>query len=278
MRSPARFLVQVAVIEICLLLCGGSCGWCQSAAKKFAVGNVWAKYVTGTKQLTLLGKLGCLESTEQSLEFIQKKKVFWMKFWDWRLTERIVHLMDPSWGKGPCGNPADGDFSILFGSIGVLSRGQVLAAGGSDHKSPVDILTALGGFAGLASAVNNGDRSEVVLGLGAAAGLLGTTALIAQLNKKTDNYVTVFYGCKGDNSPPGTTPSGIHVINSSVSGSQIQASPSASRSDELFKKDCDVAVFQLIDPHDFWNLSELLTGRTGLEFVAQTAEKGGASK
>lgn len=284
MRNPALFVCTIAVSTMSSLLCLSPRALGQTNPGKFSVGNVWAKYVTGTKpqEPSQLGKLGCLESTDKQLLFSQRNVSWgsiWIKFWDWRLTERFVHLFNPSWGKGPCRTPTRNDFSIEFGNIRVLSRGQVLAAGGTDHKSPVDALTALGGFAGLATAVGTKNQGTVVLALGSAAGLLGTTALIAQLNKKTDNYITIFYNCQDtESSLPGTAPPSIHVLNSSISGSQIQANPSTSSSDELFKKNCDVAIFQIIDPHDYWNLSQLLTARTGLEFVAQTAEKGAPAK
>lgn len=149
------------------------------------------------------------------------------------------------------------------------------------QKGPVDVLAALGGFAGLGAALanaQNASQTGIIYALGSAAGALGAVALYGYANKRANNYVTIFYNCKEKEAQAsGRAPGGVNIINSKVSGSSLQATPQESGSGELFKKGCDVVVFQVIDSHDYWNLSQLLTARTGLEFVAEGAEKGSAA-
>jgi hypothetical protein len=34
---------------------------------------------------------------------------------------------------------------------------------------------------------------------------------------------------------------------------------------------CKVVVFQIVDPHDFWNTVEFLSGKTGHQFTLESA-------
>lgn len=70
------------------------------ATEEFSVGKVWVKYVTGTEQHPdlRLGAMGCLETdaSDLNLVFLQTKES-WLR----RFRQRIIHLVVPSWGKGP---------------------------------------------------------------------------------------------------------------------------------------------------------------------------------
>lgn len=241
-------LLHVTLVACCLPFSGQVFGQTASSGTadpdSFSVGNVWVKYVAGTQKAAPLafGKLGCLKTTSGNLVFLQSDVGKLRRF-----GERFIHLLVPSWGKGPCGSEAA--LSVPYDEVGVLARGQSLGSGVT-QKGPVDILSALAGFAGLGAAIDNahGNNKSLILSAGVVAGTIGAYGLVSYANKRTSNYVSVFYGCD-------KTGERRHTDS------------------ELFRRDCQVVVFQVIDSHDYWNLSQFLSAKTGLEFVSEEAEK-----
>ena len=119
--------------------------------------------------------------------------------------------------------------------------------------------------------------------MGAATGTLVIVAAGAYLNRRTNNYIAIFFNSARPTPDLSTT----QVESSTETAAQIapeKASSSITKKetitqkplDDLFCK-CKVAVFQIIDSHDYWNTSVFLNAKTGKTFVSEAAEKGAAA-
>lgn len=217
----------------------------------FTATTVLVKYVAGTlphnekERRALLRKgLGCLVSTEDALVFGQYKNQSQIG----RLTGFLFHLVDPSWlkGGGQCAHVLP-SLPIAYGDMQVLARGQVQSmssVSGGDSQ----LISGIGSLAGAAAL----QSTAGYIGLGTVSGV----SFAYYLNRRTQNYITVFVG-KDTSQQPG------------AKGADDNFSPC--------KNKCDFAVFQIVDPHDYWNTSMLLNAMTGKTFIAESAEKGGDS-
>jgi hypothetical protein len=80
---------------------------------------------------------------------------------------------------------------------------------------------------------------------------------------RSDNYVTVFAGDKVTDCADLPALFKIDNIDKCSSITYLRG---------------DLAAFRIANFHDYYNVSLILSGKTGLEFVSETAEKDGASK
>lgn len=190
----------------------------------------------------------------------------------------------PSVPPPACEDPAcaqQGELSpIPYENISVLARGRTAAAGGllqgvAAVAAPVVSLAAL-----IASITTTGATRDWLLG-----GTLGSAGLavgMRQLLIRRGNYIAVFFGPRKlddtQDSPCDNAQTKRAVSNHPTQPprpgvkSAVATPPKAP---DLFyaARGCDVAIFQLFNPHDYWNISMILSARTGREFVAESAEQ-----
>jgi hypothetical protein len=199
----------------------------------------------------------------------------------------LVHLIDPSWvkGGGRCGKldvkaPAGGDrpmLSISMDKVKGLARAQVQTMGQAGAGSLQTLVSVLGA-GGLVTGLSSGKLSETQAIWAVSVG--GTVALAGAavyLNRRTQNYITIFYNEAETTEPELTTQSEVttHKITKPTGTDETTvATTKAASTPSLFPKCKDFAVFQIIDPHDYWNTSMFLNAKTGLTFVDESATQG----
>jgi hypothetical protein len=220
-------------------------------------------------------------------------------------------------------------------------------------KGPTDILTAVGGFGALVGglATLKNAPTKTILALSSAAGLIGTVALLDYSNKRTNNYISVFFGSRSSGAKPvmetteakettekktsvnkqgtvtaeETGPSETTKVTETTTTKETKEHKESSWAKESTRAEgvvstqkltttttqpaenseittsreetkkspaeqssfggcgpragvvCDVAVFQVIDPHDYWNTAMLLNAKTGQKFVGESSQKRGST-
>jgi hypothetical protein len=277
MTRPTSVFLFVALLSSALGL--AAVGVDSPEPNRFSGSTVLAKYVAGSKP-DLLGKLGCLDTPDSdSLVFKSYEKQSWLR----RLFGSWVHLMDPSWrkGTGQCRTGGSKALVIDYGKIRVLARGQVQSMGQSS-AGPLQAMTTIGGISGVVTALTS-LNGETKIALLAGAGTVVIVGAGAYLNRRTNNYITIFYGeCKEPQATIQTETTKQVTCESSDRPDKKTVTEATKEtqtpSGELFRKCTDFAVFQIIDPHDYWNTSMLLNAKTGLTFVGESAQKSAPSK
>lgn len=268
-----------------------ACSGAKASLSSFSGPTVLAKYVAGSyrKNGTQPWGLGCLmtDKGNRHLVFVPYKGREPL-YWGWRRWAFVTHLIDPSFAKGAwlpsyCPRPGstlpDSSLDIPLAKISTLARGQVQGMAQASASS-IQLVTTVAGLSGFIGAVtgsisHHGLKAHVEWGAAAFA-LIGAGVY---LNRRTQNYIAIFY-----NPRPG--PKLVvqsRVVTRTCAGKaaggpctktlKVQTTK-APPAPPLFCKCKDFAVFQIIDPHDYWNTSNLLEAETGLTFVSQTAEKG----
>jgi hypothetical protein len=144
-------------------------------------------------------------------------------------------------------------------------------------------LQALGTLSGTGGAVAalTGKLSTGAIWGAAVGGTIALASTAVYLNRRTQNYIAIFYNEATPTEPELTTQS--KVITRKFSKSEGKApskdvtvvTTKAASAASLFPKCTDFAVFQIVDPHDYWNTSMFLNAMTGLTFVDQSATQGG---
>jgi hypothetical protein len=201
----------------------------------------------------------------------------------------LVHLIDPSWvkGGGHCGKlnakaPAGGDTPILsipLDKVKGLARGQVQTMGQAGAGTVQTLVAILGGGGGVITALSSGKLSKTEeIWAGSVGGAIILADAAVYLNRRTQNYITIFYNEAETTEPELTTQSEVttHKISKSAGTDETTvATTKAASAPSLFPKCKDFAAFQIIDPHDYWNTSMFLNAKTGLTFVDESATQGG---
>lgn len=290
-------LMCVAVLAS--VLCGSIAHAAEAALEKprrFSGATVLAKYVAGSDKEGDLGKLGCIETSNVSsgapslffLPYLYKQGGLR------RAGGFVTHLVDPSLIKGGrlCNlSNSSSDFPIAYDDIKVLARGQVKNMG-QESTGALQSVGAIGGVVGLGTILSSSTLSNSVkISAGGAVGFIGLIAGGAYLNRRTNNYIVIFYDeRKGKKEDPKlkiqsrvTTQKFTQVPNSTgemKTTSQVtttQTTEAAPATEETSFCKCKVAVFQIIDPHDYWNLSMFLSAATGRSFVDEAVLKSGSA-
>jgi hypothetical protein len=174
---------------------------------------------------------------------------------------------------------------IPYENISLLARGRITESGGmlptiADVAIPAVSLASL-----VASITTTGATRDWLIG-----GTLGTAGLAVALHEllvRRGSYIALFFSPRKANESQ-NTPCESTEQNSRGSSRQGQkptkppgglaakgTSPPPAKAPDLFgaARGCDLAVFQLFNPHDYWNVSTILNARTGLEFVSEAAEQ-----
>lgn len=202
-----------------------------------AVPGDWGNAKVGTVQ-GLIGHWGCLmDDGNGNLVFV-KRSHHW---WGMRLFFLVFHMYEPYYLKWSCTQDQSGALKIPYDNMAVLADGQELP-----------VAQKLSGLTTLASAAATAAGATVVntkTGL-IAVSATGAVLLGFYLNKRTGNYIEIFYHRQETN-----------IVGTGFYSGCTKESP------------CAFLDFQIIDPHDFWNTTALLSARTGFEFVSESATK-----
>lgn len=229
---------------------------------QFTYKTVLVKYVAGTlpddsaARGNLLGKMGCLVATRDALVFLRYDH----QSFDTRAAGFMTHLLSPTWakGRGQCKKatkaqddesnrareslPPTQSVPIDYDAMRALARGQVQSLS-SETGSDFTLVSGIGSLAALAAL----KTTAGYIGLGLVSGV----SIGYYVHRRTQNYITVFIR-KGNG-------------------------PNDGNLGACAKNKCDFVVFQVIDPHDYWNTSVLLNAMTGKAFLSEAPEQSGDS-
>jgi hypothetical protein len=251
--------------------------------------------VAGTQKPEALGQIGCLslrsdDSGKQSLYFF----AYPHRGRPIRAAGFLAHLIDPSWLKGgrlcakadpkaPAGSAEPYlPISLDDDNVKALARGQVQTMGQAGAGTVQTLVAILGGGGGVITALSSGklSKTEEISAISVGGAIILVDAAV-YLNRRTQNYITIFYNVAKTTEPELTTQSEVttHKIIKSAGTPPpeevtVQTTKAAS-APSLFPKCKDFAVFQIVDPHDYWNTSMFLNAKTGLTFVDESATQGG---
>lgn len=195
--------------------------------------------------------------------------------------EGLVASTDKSACGGQCGPRLCQQVRIPYDRMKLLARGRVVGMGGTSED--VQVASAGIGIAGLIAGIGTGGSAEKWL-IGATVGAAAVGFGIHEYELKRANYLSIYFTpsqqvdaalpCSHSNLPPAGTPSAEPAA-AGADGKDSKKPAQPPPPVNLFAeaKGCNVALFQIFNSHQYWNLSMILTGRTGREFVAQGAEQ-----
>jgi hypothetical protein len=162
-----------------------------------------------------------------------------------------------------------------------LARGQVQTMGQAGAGSLQLLVSLLGGGGAILSALTSGKLSDTeAISVGLVGGTVALAGTAVYLNRRTQNYIAIFYNEAPPTEPELTTQSKVITRKFSKPAGKAPSkdltvvttkAPSAA---SLFPKCTYFAVFQIVDPHDYWNTSMFLNAKTGLTFVDEAATQG----
>lgn len=272
----------------------------NSHSSRFSGSTILVKYVAGTDEELSLGKLGCLltDRSQEQLIFVPYEKQGSMR----RLWGFTIHLANPSWEKdGRCsGKPR---LTIPFREMKTLARGQVQSMGQPGGGS-FQWITTVVASGGVVAGITSSASKTAKIWIGSVAGVIAFAGAASYLNGRTQNYITIFYDESPTVRPKFSIQSKQITREFSKPGTAAGATPKTNPKDpngsdgpppsrdglplsketvqvtdepSLFCKCKKVAVFQVIDPHDYWNTSMFLDAMTGLTFVQESAAQGESS-
>jgi len=172
---------------------------------------------------------------------------------------------------------------IPYENISLLARGRITEAGGVLSEMG-DVAVPVVSFATLVASITTTGATRNWL-IGATLGSAGLAVGLHELLVHRGNYVAVFFDpsklnkskdtpCEAE--PPNAGRSDGHQLSHPPGGPAGKSTGSpASKAPNLFlaTQGCDLAVFQISSPHDYWDLSMILNARTGQEFVSEAAEQ-----
>jgi hypothetical protein len=162
----------------------------------------------------------------------------------------------------------------------LLARGKVATVGGTSED--LQVGSAALGIVGLVASIATGGNTEKwLIGSTIGVGAVGFGFHVITLRRA--NYMSIFFAPSHPTDPTSACASG-----SSLSAAAIPAQPATSSAEaknpavppppralNLFAdaNGCNLAIFQIFNGHQYWNMSMILNARTGKEFVSQNAEQ-----
>jgi hypothetical protein len=203
------------------------------------------------------------------------------------LAEGLAGSVDKSLCEERCGTKSCQEVRIPYERMKLLARGKVAEMGGTTEEIQVGSasISIAGVIAGVAT---KGLAQKWLIGAAIGAAAVGYGAHVSTL--KRANYISIFFTpadqtdstlpCLSTSSPPASAPSaGPAAAGSAGKKSKKPAMPAEAQPPRtamgLFEEasGCNVAVFQIFNTHQYWNISLILNARTGKEFVALGAEQ-----
>jgi hypothetical protein len=177
----------------------------------------------------------------------------------------------------------DGDkcvIQVLYAPINTLSRARKLPSELSADTTAF-LTTAAAILTAILGSFTVSHDKLVYGGVTVAAGMVAYILLIKN-PAQSENYMAVFVpkgaAASGQQQPAAVQGTGSGagpptVIHTKGSVIEVPQAPSKASGDGgLFKKG-DVMVFKIRNYHDYYNISMIPSGETGLEFVAESAEQ-----
>jgi hypothetical protein len=196
--------------------------------------------------------------------------------------EGLASPADKTGCGGLCGGNLCQEVRIPYDRMKLLSRGRAVGMGGTSED--IQVASAGLGIAGLIGGISTGGTLQKGL-IGATIGAAAVGFGIHEYSLKRANYMTIFFApahqtdptlpCHGASAPPAAAPSADSSAGGAA-GKEPQKPPASPPPGPLNPfadaKGCDVAIFQIFNSHQYWNISMILNARTGKEFVSQGAE------
>jgi hypothetical protein len=277
LRRMIRKALLVTLIPACALAQDGRAG-AQSGGRCLL--RAGARYITGYPYVPDAGDghpkqaSGHLLVDTRGIAFCSDR----LQPGGWPLASGMPSACD----KKQCGQKNELE-PIPYENISLLARGRTGTVGGvlseiAAVAMPVVSLATL-----VASITTTGATRNWLIG-----GTLGSAGLAVGIHEillHRGNYIAVFFGPhkvnEGQDTPCESTPpnagaSSAHPPPQASGGPAGKAAASTpAKTPDLFRaaRGCDLAIFQLFNPHDYWNVSTILNARTGEEFVAESAEQ-----
>jgi hypothetical protein len=195
--------------------------------------------------------------------------------------EGVAVSMDKTRCGGLCGTNLCQEVRIPYDRMKLLSRGRAVGMGGTSED--IQVASAGLGIAGLIGGISTGGALQKGL-IGATIGAAAVGFGIHEYSLKRANYMTIFFTpahqtdptlpCRSTNSPPAATSSADSPATATGKEPKKSADspPPGPPNPFADAKGCDVAIFQIFNSHQYWNISMILNARTGKQFVSQGAE------
>jgi hypothetical protein len=166
-------------------------------------------------------------------------------------------------------DPARKVLKVPYQQLIELSRARA-SSGDLLTATTVYASTAVGVLSTVVGAFSRTHAKELYGGITAGTLALGYYFLVSR-PRSGDNYIALFV-CAHDEEPCSLNEA------SRSNPASVESEPSKTTvkngADELFKKG-DVLMFKIPNSHDYYNISMILSARTGKTFVSETSEKGG---
>jgi hypothetical protein len=195
------------------------------------------------------------------------------------MVKGVAIAVDNSLCENTCGPKVCRDVRIPYPHMKLLARGRVVGMGGTSED--IQVASAGLAIAGLIGGISTGGVAQKGL-IGATVAAAGIGFGIHEYELKRANFMSIFF-TPSDQADP-SLPCGVahQVANPPAQAplpgpdSKAPKPPDASppKPINLFAEanGCNVALFQLFNSHQYWDLSMILNSRTGKEFIAQNAE------
>jgi hypothetical protein len=196
------------------------------------------------------------------------------------LDEGLAGAVDKNLCEDRCGPNSCQEVRIHYERMKLLARGRVVGMGGTSED--VQVASAGIGIAGLIAGIGTGGAAEKWL-IGATIGAAAVGFGIHEHSLKRANFISIFFTprtdstlpCRGTSLPPAGTATAETADAGAASTESKKPAATLPRPANLFAEanGCNVAVFQIFNSHQYWDVSMILNARTGKEFVAQSAEQ-----
>lgn len=148
----------------------------------------------------------------------------------------------------------DAEVAVPYDNMTALARGQ--------PQNKLSNITSIGGAATLGSGLSALATKNQWVGIGAAAAA-GATLLFTYRYYEKQNYLAIFFQDPESGPCPPCTKR------------QRNTSRQAIQDGKVYFPRGQVAVFQINNGHDFWNISMILNAKTGLGFESEAVTIGG---
>ena len=195
--------------------------------------------------------------------------------------EGVAGTVDKRLCEDRCGPKSCQEVRIPYERMKLLARGRVVGMGGTSED--VQVASAGLSIGGLIAGIGTGGVAQKwLIGATIGAAAVGFGLHVSAL--KRANYMSIFFTpahqtdsmlpCRSTPSPPAGAPSAESPA-AGAAGKESKKPAEGQSPVNLFAdaNGCNVAVFQIFNSHQYWNISMILNARTGKEFVAQNSEQ-----
>jgi hypothetical protein len=182
-----------------------------------------------------------------------------------------------------CGARTCMEVRIPYQGMKLLARGRVTSMGGTSEDVQV-VSIGISVTSLVAGIATEGATAKWLIG--GTAGLGALAFGFHEYTLKRSNYMSIFFAppsqadltqpCGGAPPHPASSPSAAPAGAAAAtagSSNPVPAPPAKPASLFADAGGCNMAIFQIFNAHEYWNMSLILNSRTGKTFVAQNAEQ-----